>query len=847
MEAYGRFLIVGSGGREHAIAKSLRVTRSAPNLYIACLGTHYNPGLLGVCDNFQLCKDFSASSVDYIVKYAVKHQIEIVVVGPEAPLEEDIADKLAEVGIPCVGPFGNLAAIETYKVFARRLLDNNPDLMKYNPRYYHYDPNDPNDFEPSVLTKILESFQNGYVIKAVGLKGGKGVKVSGDHFTTFEEAYNFCQELADSDGEFLIEEKLVGQEFSLMSLCDGTSNMIHLPIVQDFKRAYNNDQGPNTGGMGAIMRIPGGFNHPFMEDAQYVNQLVLADLMKKSIQKQKYIGVLYGSFMITQKGELKVIEYNARFGDPEVINLLHTLQTDLSLIFTAMVSGSLRMIPPLIFKQEYVVSRYLCPVAYPGVSDQLAPNDMILYVNTSIPSETVIYSHVVEDTVNVVDMDMSHRHMRMLGSRAIAIVTSSYDPVEATLINDATISKYIGGRFRYRTDIGPQLYHTSQHTFIPGVPPKPMQEVIIGSHRDQVITYESAGVNIDEGNRAVDLIKSSVQLTQNELIPKNQYGAFAGLFNIGQCLNSYSSSGPLYGMQLISSMDGVGTKVQTVVNLLSNSDVAFYNLGQDLFANNINDILCVGREVKPLFFLDYYGTNKLNADHLAKFVEGLSKSCRESSCVLLGGETAELPDFSTAWQKLKGSKVVEVNQLETGVVKASNWEMVGVIVGLIHSHNRFQKELIKSGDRVLAFPSSGPHTNGYSLINRLITEGKMNPDKWINDLTCPHRNYYSELNQIWNSQPTIQIKGLCHITGGGLIDNPPRILPDGVRIEWDTWKLPSVFEEIKRVSGLDMDQMYRTFNCGLGMLMVVPDSKNMIDRLYQMFPDLLSVGIVRDK
>ncbi|MEX0597937.1 MAG: AIR synthase-related protein, partial [Candidatus Paceibacterota bacterium] len=162
-------------------------------------------------------------------------------------------------------------------------------------------------------------------------------------------------------------------------------------------------------------------------------------------------------------------------------------------------------------------------------------------------------------------------------------------------------------------------------------------------------------------------------------------------------------------------------------------------------------------------------------------------------------------------------------------------------------HNRFQKELIKPGDRVLAFPSSGPHTNGYSLINRLITEGKMNPDKWINDLTCPHRNYYSELTRIWNAHPIVQIKGLCHITGGGLIDNPPRILPDEVRIEWDTWKLPSVFEEIKRVSGLDMDQMYRTFNCGLGMLMVVPDNKNMIDQLYQMFPDLLSVGIVRDK
>jgi phosphoribosylamine--glycine ligase len=868
MKAFNRFMIVGSGGREHAIVKSLIATRKKNNndLFIICIGTHRNPGLVTLCNQFYVVNDL-VEDIPLMIGYALDNKIQVVVIGPEAPLDDEIVDSLSNVGIPCIGPYSDLATIETYKVFTRRLLEANPQLSKYNPRFHHYDPNDPNEFEPGTLSRILEPYQNGYVIKAVGLKGGKGVKVSGDHFSTFNEAYDFCQELADKDGEFLIEERLIGREFSLMSLCDGTTNMIHLPIVQDYKRAYNNDVGPNTGGMGAIMRatdtsqsynnLPNFITKEQLQEAQMVNQLVLADLMNKSSLGHKYVGVLYGSFMITTTGELKVIEYNARFGDPEVINLLHSLQSDLSLIFTAMIKGSLRLLPPLIFSNEHVVCRYLCPISYPMTTLNI---NMSMFMLRDVPTHSIIYSHVIEaDRMDESNPDYSNdkwMSLKMLGSRAIAVVTSDPDPQRAISTNDSIINIFVNGHFRFRSDIGQEL------TSCPPSPPfiattptpkssvfKSLRNSFLGSHRrnSQVTTYESAGVSIDEGNRAVDLIKSSVHSTQNEYIPRDQYGAFAGLFNIGQCLNQLTSStsGNLSNMQMVASMDGVGTKVQTVVNLLPKEE-AFYLLGQDLFANNINDILCIGREVKPLFFLDYYGTNKLNADHLAKFVQGLSKSCRESHCVLLGGETAELPDFSAGWRNFKQPKSDQ--EVDVKPTEATSWEMVGIIVGLIQGTNRFNKALIKEGDRVLAFPSSGPHTNGYSLINRLITEGKMNPEKWIYELTCPHRNYYTEVSRIWaNTQPYIEVKGLCHITGGGLIDNPPRILPNNVSIEWKTWQLPPIFEQIQRASGLSMEHMHRTFNCGLGMLMVVPDDPDMIKQLNYMFPDLMDVGIIREK
>lgn len=901
MKPLNRFLIIGSGGREHAIAESLRHTRTKkyqPELFISCLGTHSNPGLIESCDDYNLIDCNNADYIPSVIGYALDNKIQCAVIGPEAPLEDGIVDALHGVGIPCIGPFSDLAAIETYKIFARHLLSSNPDLTKYNPKYYHYDPVDSNDFEPNTLSTILEQFPQGYVIKAVGLRGGKGVKVSGDHFEEFEEAYDFCQELADSDGEFLIEERLVGREFSLMSLCDGTTTMLHLPVVQDYKRRNNNDQGPNTGGMGAIMRatstadgsdnLPAFLSQKQLREAQRVNQLVLADLMKDSTKTgQKYIGILYGSFMITTTGELKVIEYNARFGDPEVICLLNSLRTDLSSIFTAMVQGSLKSLPPLEFKKENIVCRYLVPPRYPTTVDE----GITINLHKSFPPHSVICSHVELDDGSKKEEVKNNVWMtfKLLGSRAVAVVTSDLDPHKAVKSNDQIIWDHFMGNFRYRTDIGSDLDEsapTPMPPFIPATVPKsslfkskianfmsshrrtstgrqrsPMQPKLSQRHLisgqsslpHPQTTYESAGVSIDEGNRAVDLIKSNVQSTQNEFIPRDQYGAFAGLYNIGQLLQHAATPAELGQMQLVSSMDGVGTKVQTVVNLLiSNKDEAFYRLGQDLFANNINDILCTGRDVKPLFFLDYYGTNKLNADHLAKFVEGLSKSCRDSSCVLLGGETAELPDFSSAWRNYhnnsnnnKGSGVA--NKEAAVATSSPNWEMVGVIVGLIHGPNRFDRNQVRDGDVVLAIPSSGPHTNGYSLINKLITEGKLDPKNWLHELTCPHRNYYQELNKIWRSHRQIQVKGLCHITGGGLIDNPPRILPDGVEIEWKQWQLPGVFKEIQRVSGLNDEHMRRTFNCGLGMLMVVPNEVESLDHLYGLIPDLMNVGTIKNK
>jgi phosphoribosylformylglycinamidine cyclo-ligase len=175
--------------------------------------------------------------------------------------------------------------------------------------------------------------------------------------------------------------------------------------------------------------------------------------------------------------------------------------------------------------------------------------------------------------------------------------------------------------------------------------------------------------------------------------------------------------------------------------------------------------------------------------------------------------------------------------------------MVGTIVGMLNPELKFNPQSIIPGDRVLAFRSSGPHTNGYSLINRLITDGRLDGNCWRRELTEPHINYHPFIQRIWNSPTKIDVKALCHITGGGLVDNPPRILPDNCYIHWTEWEIPPVFKAIQEAGRLTDTELVRTFNCGLGMLIVLPDNQHAIDLLVSLFPDnpLIEVGTVQEK
>ena len=233
-------LLVGSGAREHAIVRAC--SRSKLDHKVFCIGSGINPGIAERCADFNVA-DFNDK--DIVTNYAKKNDVHLAIIGPENPLQSGIADALWENEIKVFGPTKSLARIETSKGFARTM------LRKYDI------PGGPNFKRFSSLNGVKEfcsELQNEFVIKFDGLAGGKGVKVFGEHLDTISDALSYCKTITDKGGEFLIEQKFYGEEFSLMSFCDGI-NIQHMPVVQDHKRAYENDTGPNTGGMGTYLSL----------------------------------------------------------------------------------------------------------------------------------------------------------------------------------------------------------------------------------------------------------------------------------------------------------------------------------------------------------------------------------------------------------------------------------------------------------------------------------------------------------------------------------------------------------------------------------------------------------------
>lgn len=343
-------LIIGSGAREHAIAVALHRSPQQPHIY--CCGTSHNPGIAQMAYHYWTG---DITDVNAIAKNAKEWQIDLAIIGPEAPLEKGLADALWQLSIPTIGPKQKLAQIETSKGFARDL------MQKYKipglPRYRTFQ-------DITEAEKFLNELGEGcYVIKANGLMGGKGVKVAGDHLHSIQEALIFCREIIAQGQTVVIEEKLIGQEFSFMGFCDG-KNMVPMPLVQDHKRAFADDQGPNTGGMGSYSDV----NHslPFLseEDIKKAWEINTAVLQALSTElNDKYIGVLYGSFIATRDG-VYVIEFNARFGDPEALNVLTILESDFVAICQSLVTGSLSQ-EQVQFAHQATVCKYAVPQGYP--------------------------------------------------------------------------------------------------------------------------------------------------------------------------------------------------------------------------------------------------------------------------------------------------------------------------------------------------------------------------------------------------------------------------------------------------------------------------------------------------
>ena len=416
-------LLLGSGAREHAIARALAC--SPQNPAIACLAANKNPGIQKLAEQFKVG---SISDPKSVVSFAQKCCAKLAIIGPEAPLEAGVADALWNAGIPTVGPKKAHAQIETSKGFTRDL------LAKYNipggPLYRRFDSLDG-------VAEFLEELGEYYVVKYDGLMGGKGVKVSGDHLHSHDEALDYCTELVNRGGSFVVEEKLIGEEFSLMSFCDG-EHLAHMPPVQDHKRAYEGDEGPNTGGMGSYSDAD--HSLPFLTDddishAQQINETT-AQALKKEFS-EGYKGVLYGGFIATGDG-VKLIEYNARLGDPEAMNVLPLLESDFVEVCHGIVNGNLDE-RNVSFSRRATVCKYAVPEGYPDSPVKGEPIDVSSVTDTS----QLYYASV----------DMKDGTLIEAGSRTVAYVGIAGSLVKAEAKAGAEISKVRGPLF-HRTDIG---------------------------------------------------------------------------------------------------------------------------------------------------------------------------------------------------------------------------------------------------------------------------------------------------------------------------------------------------------------------------------------------------------
>ncbi|MFX1378699.1 MAG: phosphoribosylamine--glycine ligase [Promethearchaeota archaeon] len=340
-------LIIGHGAREHVIGETL--VKGGAQLF--AFMSFKNAGLEDLSREIKI---HSESDFEEIINFAQDKKIDFAVIGPEAPLIVGIVDALEKGAIPCVGPKIEAAQLEGSKVFARYLLEKYK--IKSNVKSKFFDSID------GLESYIKEIGEENIVVKPEGLTGGKGVKVYGDHLFSKKDILDYCQELIQNKSRFLIEEKCVGEEFTLQTFVDGKS-VIGTPIVQDHKRAYEDDKGPNTGGMGSYSME----NHlmPFITHSDVDNAL---EDMKKTVAAvkaetgEKYKGFLYGQFMKTANG-LKLIEYNSRFGDPEAMNVLPLLEGNLVDICWMIINGNLSL--NFKFEKKATVCKYLAPEGYP--------------------------------------------------------------------------------------------------------------------------------------------------------------------------------------------------------------------------------------------------------------------------------------------------------------------------------------------------------------------------------------------------------------------------------------------------------------------------------------------------
>lgn len=730
-----KIIVVGSGGREYAIIKKLLEDSINP-IKIICFETNKNDSLVKLCDIVIKInnKDEIIKNIEYFInnyKLDENEKIKFAIIGPENFLNIGVADLFKSYNIPCIGPSQKLSKLETSKSFCREFLDKNNTLKKYSPNFEVI--NNKLELEETIL-----KYNKEVVIKRDGLFRGKGVYVENIDFK--RENINDLIEKINNNEKLVVEDKLYGDEYSLMSLVDSNGNVSHFPPIKDYKRLKNNNLGCNTGGMGCIIDNNNILPYLKKDDIQLsrkINEVVIDNINKES-GEDNYIGILYGSFIKTLDGKIKIIEYNCRFGDPECIIALNLLETNFYNICSDLISGTLNY--EIKCSQNAAICVYIVPKSYCSNSKL---NKFDIYFDEKLDKKSLIYSNI----------EIDDEHIYSLGSRCLALCINKPTIYEAyhSIYNE--LSK-IKGNLHYRTDIGAEY----------------------------MSKYEVGGVSIELAEKSLLEIKKSILSTYNKNVISD-YGSFGGELR-------------LHNNVLVASIDGVGTK--SIMAKKKYGVEGFVNLGRDIVGHSINDILVQG--ATPLFFLDYYGTNSLNTLELVNFIDGVADYCNKYGKIpILGGETAEMPH----------------------IYNTEMTDLVGCIVGVKNSD--FFKNKISKGDIILNIPSDGPHTNGFTLINKLFDEGILKNKILIEKLLKPHKCYLNEINEIVQKLSIDNIHGLCHITGGGIHGNLKRTVKVNQYQLFDK-PLPDWCQEVKELSQMGEEEIYNVFNCGYGFVVICNSS-----------------------
>ncbi len=748
-----KILLVGSGGREHALAWKILSSPRLTKLFVT--STNASPFLLQqqYGDKIAPPVKIAEDNIHELTQFAVQEKIDSVIIGGETPLAAGLSDALIKAGIPAFGPTQAAAQIEASKAFAKDFMTRHQIPTA---RYQTFT-------NLSNALHHVRTIDYPVVIKASGLAAGKGVFLP----ETLTETESILQELLQqhtlgaAGNEIVIEERLQGEEVSLLAFTDGYTVKV-MPPARDHKRLLDNNQGPNTGGMGAY--APATTICPPVLQTELTKTILEPAINGLRAEGKLFVGVLYAGLMLTTHGP-RVIEFNCRFGDPETQVLLPLLDSDLLTIVKACTEGNLADCA-VNWKNTHAVCVILASQDYP----QKSATGFSINGLTTCDAENV--------TVFQAGTRLDNQQIVTAGGRVLGVTVWDNNLADAIKIAYQHIGKIHFTGMQYRQDIGTHM--TTK----------------------EIDHYAAAGVNIDEGAHTVELMSAAVRNTYGPEVLAG-IGAFGGMFDASALKNM---AHPV----LVASTDGIGTKVHLAAQFNR-----LHTLGYDIVNHSVNDILVQG--AKPLFFLDYLATSQLDAEKMASIVIGMADACRAVNCALLGGETAEMP----------------------GIYMPNTFDVAGTIVGVVERSQALPQNNLQAGDVLLGLASSGPHTNGYSLIRKVLADvdlTTLNPAlgmSLIDALLAPHRCYLPIL-QAAMAHPKAPIKALIHITGGGFIENIPRVLPKNLNadIQLNSWTVPPLFAFIQQHGNIPLQQMYRVLNMGIGMMIVTaPEHVNLLREL----------------